>query len=369
MSKSISWENSGQCPPYFKTTGEAPVPRLLSIPMCLLRRVFAVVILLLLLIGGCASGKVQKANETMADKNVRPTAGLERFEYVQIHMGTRARLVVWAKDEETAVEACTAAYRRVAELEQICTDYRKSSELMQLCAKAGGPPVKVSDELYFVISKSVEKSIKTEGAFDITVGPYVLLWREARKSGKMPKAEEIEKARGLVGFEKIILDAGNQTVRLTVPGMKLDLGAIAKGYAGDCALAVLRSFGINSALFEAGGNIVVSDAPPGAAGWVIEVANDRPGSKSQTIVVNNAAVSTSGDTEQHVEIEGKRYSHIVDPRTGIGLTNRNYVTVVAKDGVTSDGLSTAACVMGAEKFARVLERYPGTRAYFAPAME
>ena len=331
--------------------------------MCLLRGPIVVAILLLLLLGGGCTHR--------AEKNVRPTATarLERFEYVQVHMGVATRLVVFAKDEDAAVEACSAAYRRVAELEQICTDYRKSSELMQLCAKAGGPPVKVSDELFFVIQRSVEKSRNTGGAFDITVGPYVALWREARKSGKMPAREEIEKARGLVGYEKIVLDPANQTVRLTVPGMKLDLGAIAKGYAGDCALAVLRSYGINSALFEAGGNIVVSDAPPGTHGWVIEVVNDRPSSKARDIFVKNAAVSTSGDTEQHVEIEGKRYSHIVDPRTGIGLTNRNYVTVVAKDGVTSDGLSTAACVLGAQEFAPVLRKYPGTKAYFAPAME
>ena len=254
--------------------------------MSLLLRMGGVAILVMVGLG-CAN----VANKKPA---TRPAGGLERFEYVQVHMGTRARLVVWAKDEETATEACSAAYRRVAELEQICTDYRKSSELMQLCAKAGGPPVRVSDELFFVIQKAVEKSRFTNGAFDITVGPYVALWREARKTGKMPAIEEIEKARGLVGYEKIILDPANQTVRLTVPGMKLDLGAIAKGYAGDCALAVLRSYGINSALFEAGGNIVVSDAPPGSYGWVIEVANDRQSSRSKKIFVKNAAVSTSG---------------------------------------------------------------------------
>src|SRR5882672_9344646 len=331
------------------------------LPMFLLSRKWAVVWMVMSVLG-CANRVVKKPT-------TRPTGGLERFEYVQVHMGTRARLVAYAKDEETAVEACSAAYRRVAELEQICTDYRKSSELMQLCARAGGPPVAVSDELFFVIQKAVEKSRNTGGAFDITVGPYVALWREARKSGKMPAREAIEKARELVGYEKIILDPDNQTVRLTTPGMKLDLGAIAKGYAGDCALAVLRSYGIKSALFEAGGNIVVSDAPPGSYGWVIEVVNDRPSSKSKKIMVKNAGVSTSGDTEQHVEIEGRRYSHIVDPKTGIGLTNRNYVTIVAKDGITSDGLSTAACVLGAEEMKFVLAKYPGTKAYFAPQIE
>src|SRR5438874_10576329 len=156
--------------------------------MSLLLRMGGVAILVMVGLG-CANG----ANKKPA------TGGLVRFEYVQVHMGTRARLVVWAKDEDAAVEACSAAYRRVAELEQICTDYRKSSELMQLCAKAGGPPVRVSDELFFVIQKAVEKSRNTNGAFDITVGPYVALWREARKTGKLPAREEIEKARPLVG--------------------------------------------------------------------------------------------------------------------------------------------------------------------------
>ncbi len=277
--------------------------------------------------------------------------------------------MVYAKDEETAVEACRAAYRRVAELEQICTDYRKSSELMQLCAKAGGPPVAVSDEVFFVRQKAVEASRNSGGAFDITVGPYVALWREARKTGKMPAKEDLEKARPLVGYEKIILEPAGQTVKLTTPGMKLDLGGIAKGFAGDCALAVLRSYGINSALFEAGGDIVVSDAPSGKYGWQIEVVNDRPSAKPKFLFMKNAGISTSGDTEQHVVIAGRRYSHVVDPKTGIGLTNRNYVTVVAKDGITSDGLSTAACVMGPEEFKFVLPKYPGTKAYFAPKME
>src|SRR6266567_7389012 len=131
------------------------------ITMSLLLRICGVVILTMVGLG-CANSSSQKPTTQPA------TGGLERFEYVQVHMGVRARLVVYAKDEETAVEACRAAYRRVAELEQICTDYRKSSELMQLCAKAGGPPVAVSDELFFVIQKSIEASRNSGGAFDIT---------------------------------------------------------------------------------------------------------------------------------------------------------------------------------------------------------
>src|SRR5947207_13066779 len=156
-----------------------------ELPMFLLSRKWAVVWMVMSVLG-CAN-QIEKKPSTW------PAVGLERFEYVQVHMGVRARLVVWAKDEEIAVEACSAAYRRVAELEQICTDYRKSSELMQLCAKAGGPAVAVSDELFFVLQRAVEKSRNTGGAFDVTVGPLVALWREARKTGRMPAREEMER--------------------------------------------------------------------------------------------------------------------------------------------------------------------------------
>jgi thiamine biosynthesis lipoprotein len=311
------------------------------------------------LVIGCANNAAKKRT---------PAEALERFEYVQVHMGVRARLVVFAKDEQTAVDGCTAAYRRVAELEQIFTDYRKSSELMQLCAKAGGEPVKVSEELFDVLKKAVEVSRNSGGAFDVTVGPYVQLWRETRRSGKMPSVEELQKAKALVGWEKIELDEKERTVRLKVAGMKLDLGGIGKGYAGDEALRVLRTFGIERALFEAGGDIVVSKRPVDAQGWVIEVASDREGNEGKRIVVENAAVSTSGDTSQHVVIDGRRYSHIVDPRTGIGMTNRNYVTVVAKEGLDSDPLSTAACVLGPGETEEMLKRHPDTTAYFAPSV-
>jgi thiamine biosynthesis lipoprotein len=311
-------------------------------------------------LAGCANNAAEKRPAAQTSQK------LERFEYAQVHMGVVTRLVVYAKDEQTAVEACTAAYRRVAELEQIFTDYRKSSELMQLCGKAGGEPVKVSDELFDVLKMASQVAKDSGAAFDVTVGPFVQLWREARRSGRMPAASELEKARGLVGWEKVELDEKAKTVKLAVAGMRLDLGGIGKGYAGDEALRVLARFGIKSALFEAGGDIVMGHGPPDAKGWVIEVASDRESGEGKVLTVANCAVSTSGDTSQHVVIDGRRYSHIVDPRTGVGMTNRNYVTVVAKDGVTSDPLSTAACVLGEEGTKSLLEKYPATKAYFAP---
>jgi thiamine biosynthesis lipoprotein len=142
--------------------------------------------------------------------------------------------------------------------------------------------------------------------------------------------------------------------------MRLDLGGIAKGYVGDEAIATLKRNGISRALFEAGGDIVASDAPPGKAGWEIRILD---AGASRTIELANAAVSTSGDTAQFVVINGVRYSHVIDPRTGIALTNRVMATVIARDGITSDSLSTAACVLGPERTQHLIERFPGVRAY------
>jgi FAD:protein FMN transferase len=293
-----------------------------------------------------------------------PPASARRYEYSQIAMGVAARIVVYAPNEEAAKRACAAAFDRIARLEDIMSDYRPTSELMRLCAKSRGRPVVVSPELMFVLKKSRELSIRSDGAFDVTVGPLVRLWREARKSGELPAPDKLAAARKFVGWGKMTIDAKKRAVRLAVSGMKLDLGGIAKGYACDEAIRVLKKRGIGSAMVEMGGDIVVSGPPPGEKGWVIEILNADPASSRQTL--SNSAVSSSGDIEQYAEIDGKRYSHIVDPRTGLGLTDRIAVTVIAPNGITSDGLSTAISVLGPDK-GQVLARTYLATAYIRHA--
>ncbi len=278
---------------------------------------------------------------------------LSRFHYAQIKMGVQADLIVYAPNEAAAQKACTAAYRRIDELEASMSDYRQDSELLRLCDKAGDGNVRVSDELFFVLQKGQELSEKTGGAFDVTVGPEVQLWRRARKTHQLPTTREINEARQVTGWKLMRLDARRKTVQLKRKGMRLDLGGIAKGYAGDEAIRVLRANGIRSALFEAGGDIVVSDAPPGKAGWVIHV--DNAGTAPVKMTLHDCAVSTSGDTVQFVEIGGVHYSHIVDPRTGMALTSHYAATIVARRGIDSDALATALCVMGPEGMSVVRE--------------
>jgi len=281
----------------------------------------------------------------------RPAATQDvRRQYVELHMGMAVRIIVYAPDDATARRAARAAYARIAELENVMSDYRPESEVRRLAARAG-EPVRVSDDLFVVLARAVDLWRRSEGAFDVTVGPFVELWRTARRTGALPLRAALDSAARRVGSDKVHLDSVARTVRLDTPGMRIDLGGIAKGYILDRALDALRVQGVTRALLEAGGDIVLGDPPPGRRGWRIAIA------AGDTILANRA-VSTSGDTEQFVIIGGVRYSHVIDPRTGMGLTSRREATVVAPDGVTADGLATALTLVDDARGARLLQSFP-----------
>ena len=222
------------------------------------------------------------------------------------------------------------------------SDYQINSELNRLCRKAGQGPIHVSPDLFKVLQDSLMLSRRSRGYFDATVGPTVRLWRQARKTHVLPTPHEIRAARRLVGWRRLKLNAKDQTVSLAIPGMRLDLGAIGKGYADNEAQIVLRHYGISRALVEMGGDIVVSDPPPGRDGWTIEVPN---ATGSPLLKFANKAISTSGDTEQFAIIGGKRYSHVVNPHTGMAMTSRVQATVIAPFGQVADGMATATTLL------------------------
>jgi FAD:protein FMN transferase len=285
-----------------------------------------------------------------------------RFEYEEPHMGTKFRVVLYAPDKETADRAAKAAFARVGELNRVMSDYIPDSELMKLCRKSSkepAGPVKVSDELFFVLAKAREVSELSDGAFDVTIGPVVRLWRQARKDRELPDPEVLKAALKRVGYKHMVLDPKEKTVELKIAGMQLDLGGIAKGHAADEGLKAIEKLGIASALVAASGDIAVSDAPPGKAGWRIDIA-PLPGDKERRqLLLKNAAVSTSGDAEQYVEIGGVRYSHVIDPRTGLGLTGRRSVTVVARRSIQADSLTKMASILPADEVIKKIETIDG----------
>lgn len=305
-----------------------------------------------LLVISCVSSRVDTA----------AAPELNRYEFEQPEMGVPFRIVLYASSRNAAEGASSAAFQRIKQLNDIMTDYDSDSELSRLSQTSGqDKEVQVTPDLWNVLERAQELAERSQGAFDVTVGPYVNLWRFARRQGTLPDPARLAKARLAVGYTHMRLDKVHHTVKLMVPDMRLDLGGIAKGYAVDQALKVLVRLGIRSALVSGGGDLAVSDPPPEKEGWRIElppldVTNAPP---ARFVLLDHAGLSTSGDLFQRLEANGRRYSHIIDPRTGMGLTDHSLVTVIAPDDFTADGLTKVASVLPPKEALKFIHETPG----------
>jgi len=285
-------------------------------------------------------------------------------------MGVPWTITVYA-DESRGRSAIDAAFAEIARLEGILSDYDPASELSRLSASApAAAPVSVGTDLWRVLERAAEIRDATGGAFDITVGPLTTLWRRSRRSGRLPPPDKLAAALTAVGPGTLLLDPATRTARLVRPGMRLDAGGIGRGDAIDRGMEVLAAHGIGAAMIDSSGDVAVSGAPPGTDGWRIAVrpfgsgGPTAPG-ETETLVLAHAAVTTSGDAHQFVEIDGERYGHIVDPRTGLGVRDGPAVTVIAPLATTADALATALCVLGADEGLTALGRFPGCAARFS----
>jgi FAD:protein FMN transferase len=289
---------------------------------------------------------------------------LKRFEFTQTEMAVPIRIVLYAGDDATATQAAETAFSRFRELNAVCSDYDPQSELRRLCdTSSEGKPVRVSDDLWRVLVRADELSAQSAGAFDVTVGPVVRLWRSARRTKELPSHKSLQAALSRVGYRSVRLLPERQSVELLRPKMLLDLGGIAKGYAVDEAMKTIRRRGITRMMVEAGGNIGLGDPPPERPGWRIGIAPpDLHSPARQYLSLSRTAISTSGDLWQYAVIGGVRYSHLIDPRTGMALTDHSSVTVVGPDGLSTDGLSSAVAVLGPEKGLKLVDGTPGAAA-------
>jgi thiamine biosynthesis lipoprotein len=274
-------------------------------------------------------------------------------------MGTAVRVVFYSPSPELADRGRKAAFAVMKDVDDLMSDYKPESELSRLSRAAGKGPQPVSQPLFAVLQESLRTAELSEGTFDVTIGPLVRLWRRSRKELKLPSPEEVRAAKALVDYRKLVLDPAKRTAELRVEGMILDLGGIAKGYACDRALAALKEIGITRALVDTGGGMALGDPPPDKPGWRIGMLGDS----SRLLVLKNCGVSTSGDVEQFVEIDGKRYSHIIDPATGLGLTNQAMATVIAPTGLISDALDTPICILGPERGLKMASSQKGVEAW------
>ncbi|MDR1964439.1 MAG: FAD:protein FMN transferase [Planctomycetaceae bacterium] len=287
--------------------------------------------------------------------------GSERFEFEEIQMGVPVRIILYADSSEntatnsTVQDAAKDAFECFRVINKTMSDYDSDSELSQLSDKfnlAGNHQqegVRVSDDLFEVLKSAKEMSNISDGAFDITISPLVRLWRRSRRQKELPKQQYLDQARQLVGNHLWTLDETTQRVRLLKPGMKLDLGGIAKGYAIDRAFEAVQKHGIEIILIDAGGDLRVGKAPP--EGWKINLNGQ------QTVSMENIAMATSGDRFQFVEINNVRYSHLIDPKTGLGLTTSCTVHVTAPTAAQADALASAIAVLGAEKGIALIETH------------
>ncbi|WP_157211044.1 FAD:protein FMN transferase [Verrucomicrobium spinosum] len=279
-------------------------------------------------------------------------AALKRYHYSRPQMGSVFSITVYAADEARAEAAVEAAYKRVEEINAAASDYLPESELSRLNRALPGQAVKVSGDLFTLLARSAETSRRTEGAFDVTSAYAVQQWRRAKRRKQLPDEADTRRAVAMADWHKLQLDSGNGTVTKLAENVLIDLGGIGKGYAADAALKVLRDRGLNRAVVAASGDLAFGDPPPGKAGWDValrtfESAEDAD--RYEHVTLSNCGCSTSGDLHQFLELGGRRYSHIVDPKTGLGLTDRIACSVVAPDSTTADAYATAFCVMGVAK--------------------
>jgi thiamine biosynthesis lipoprotein len=285
-------------------------------------------------------------------------------------MGTFARVVAVAADSNTAKRCIEAAFAEIKRVDGLMSKYRSDSEISELNRDGFARAVKVSKSTYDVLQRSVEFSKLSGGAFDVTVGPLMDLWHSAEDTNSLPDDTELHQARSKVGYDKLILDVNEESIRFAAEGMRVDLGGIAKGYAIDKAVVAMQKSGALGGMVDIGGEIRCFGLPPaGQKKWRIglqdpDKAKDGFNAGTPLLVLNltDAAVATSGYYRRFVTIGGKKYSHIVDPESGRSSESLASVTIICPSSTDADALATAVSVMGAEKGLALIEEIPETEA-------
>ncbi|HEX4932179.1 MAG TPA: FAD:protein FMN transferase, partial [Gemmatimonadaceae bacterium] len=292
---------------------------------------------------------------------------LSRFAWREVHLGMEVQLTGYAPNDSVARTAARAAFAEIARLEDVLSDWRPGSEVRRLEHRTGAWQ-EVSPELFAVLRLARDVARASGGAFDPTVGPLTVLWREARRAGVLPATTALRHARTTVGHRLLDLDTVGRRVRLARPGMRLDLGGVAKGFILQRALGVLAGHGVSRALVQAGGDLVAGDAPPGRDGWDVAAPLAIPRLAAVARALRYQALATSGPIEQFLDANGRRYSHVVDPRTGLGVTSPVVATVVADDAALADALATALTVLDEAPGRVLLRRFRVTGGTCRPAV-
>lgn len=284
-------------------------------------------------------------------------------------MGTVIQITFWHDDEASASAAAGAVFEEMKRLDRVMTTWIPESEVSQVNAAAGVSAVKVSDETFEVIARGTEMAQKSNGLFDLTVGSYKGLWKfDEDMDGTLPAPAEVAARKKLVNWRDVVLDKKARTVKLRRKGMSITLGGIAKGYAVDKCVALLREKGFSDFILQAGGDMYVSGKKD-TAPWVVGIRDPRGARDAMFAVapVEDHSFSTSGDYERGFVKDDVRYHHILDPRTAFPATASRSVTVLAKDAFTADAWSKVLFIMGWKRAMPLVEKMPDFEAVFVDA--
>jgi len=331
-------------------------------------RIIATTVVILLLALGFYS-HCQKEGTPAAQQYISIDSGYREV------MGTFARIVAVGTDEKKCKEAITAAIDQIRRVDELMSDYKENSEISRVNRLAYHQPVKLSKDTFKVLQKSIEFSRLSDGAFDVTVGPIVDLWRSAGEANSPPTKHLLEQARSKVGYNKLILDANDMSVKFKVEGMRIDLGGIAKGYAIDKAIQAIKNKNLTGAMVDIGGDVRCFGKPNEKRNkWIVGIqdpknARNWPGKTAISIALKltNLAVATSGSYRRFYLIQGQKQSHIINTAGDTTAKGPPSVTIIAQKAVDADALATAVSVMGKEKGLKLIEQLQNTEAVIITA--
>ena len=273
-------------------------------------------------------------------------------------MGSSFNMIFYHMDSVEALSLAKECFLFVDSLNNIFSDYSSESEVGKLVLQTNQTDIKVSNELFSMITRSKDAWEGSGKTFDITIGALTQLWRKAKKENRFPSEAEIKAAKDLTGFKNLIINKRSKTISFKKPGIRFDFGGIVPGYTAQRVIDFLKTKNVNIALVDASGDIVMSDAPPGKDGWAIGI--NLPENENELwdkkLELKNFAVSTSGDVYRYTIHDGIKYSHIIDQRTGYGVTSQRNVTVITKYGADADWLATACSILPIKKALKLAKK-------------
>lgn len=296
-----------------------------------------------------------------------PTAVM--VEERRLAMGSELHLTAFTADAPRARAAFAAVYAEVERLEALLSVWRDGSDVARLNAAAGGAPVVMHADTRAVLRAAAQVTAWTEGAFDITFGALADIWKfDHDQDNRIPAPDAIAARLPLVDHRAVVVDEAGGTARITRPGIRVHLGGIGKGYAVDKAVSILRAAGLSDFMVQAGGDLYVAGTA-GDTPWQLGIQDPRgPGDTPFAVVeLSDATLSTSGDYERFFEQDGVRYHHILDPATGRPASGTRSVTIVTREAVWADGLSTGVFILGPERGMALVERLPDVEAVIVTA--